>query len=225
MLRALRCAVSGGGQGAITCDRCPTDVRSLRCTSIHRRTAPAGPVWPCEWVRAPSMPRCSPSSSVRRRGPAVGSGQGHAFIPEHCAHLFVPAGVAKDTVLHSLQRWQACGRSEARDQGSWQLGRGHPTRSGEGPRTPAGGRRRGAGSPSERLVSDRLPCVIREYPMVVEGRCEVIPLRAVVSLGGRHTGVTPGEVAHKSLPPASICSTPGEEGKGGAVRDRLPTHF
>ena len=78
VLRALQCAASGGGQGAKTCDNCATDVGSLRCTWIHRRAAPAGPAWPCEGVCVPLMRRCSASSSVLRRGPAGGSGQGHA---------------------------------------------------------------------------------------------------------------------------------------------------
>ena len=38
--------------------------------------------------------------------------------------------------------------------------------------------------PAERFLSDRLPRVVREDPVVLEGRCEVIPRRAGVPLGG-----------------------------------------
>ena len=48
----------------------------------------------------------------------------------------------------------------------------------------------------ERFLPDRLPRVVREYPVVVEGCFEIIPLRAWVPLGGRHRGVTPGGVGH-----------------------------
>ena len=61
--------------------------------------------------------------------------------------------------------------------------------------------------------------------MVVEGRYEVIPLQAGVSLGRCHLGVTPGEVEHKSVPPASIGGAPVEVGQEGTVRDHLPFHL
>ena len=77
VLRALQRAPAGGGQGANTCDRCATDVGSRRCTCIHRRAAPVGPARSCEGACAPSMRPCRASSSVRLRGPAGGSGQGH----------------------------------------------------------------------------------------------------------------------------------------------------
>ena len=60
--------------------------------------------------------------------------------------------------------------------------------------------------------------------MVVEGRYEVIPFRAGVPLGVRHIAVTPGEVAYKSFPSASISVAPVEEGKQGAVGDPTPPH-
>ena len=69
----------------------------------------------CEGVFGAPMRRCSASSSVRRRAPAGGSGQGHTATREHCAHLLVPVGVAQDTVSHSPQRWQVPGRWEPRD--------------------------------------------------------------------------------------------------------------
>ena len=56
-------------------------------------------------------------SSVRRRGPAPRPGHGQAATWEHCVHLLVPVGVAEDTLSHSPQRWQECGRWEAGDQG------------------------------------------------------------------------------------------------------------
>ena len=106
-----------GGQGANTCDRCATEVGSRRCTWIHRRAAPAGPARSCEGTCAPSMRWCKASSSVRLCGPAGGSGQGHAATWEHCAHLLAPVGAAGDTVSHSPQNRQVCGRWEGGDQG------------------------------------------------------------------------------------------------------------
>ena len=60
---------------------------------------------------------CKASSSVRLRGPAGGSGQGHAATWEHRAHLLAPIGALEDTVSHSPQTWQVCGRGEAGNQG------------------------------------------------------------------------------------------------------------
>ena len=78
---------------------------------------PRGPAWPCQGVRASPMRRCKASSSVRRRGPAGGSGQGHAATWEHRAHLLATMGAPEDTMSHSPQRWQVCGRWEAGNQG------------------------------------------------------------------------------------------------------------
>ena len=100
------------------CDRCATDVGSRSCTWIHRRAAPAGPVWPCEGVCASPNRRCNASPSVRLRGPAGGWGQGHAAPWEQSAHLLAPIGAAEDTASHSPQRWQVCGRWEAGDRGA-----------------------------------------------------------------------------------------------------------
>ena len=47
------------------------------------------------------------------------------------------------------------------------------------------------------LLPDRLPRVIREHPMVVGGRDEVISLSIGVPLGGRHLGVVSAEVDHE----------------------------
>ena len=66
--------------------------------------------------------------------------------------------------------------------------------------------------PAQCFMSDHLPCVVVEYPVVVQGPYEVIPLQAGMFLGGRHIGVTPGELGHKGVPQASICSAPSEEG-------------
>ena len=86
---------------------------------VHpKEGGPCGPAWLCEGVCTPSMRRCTAPSSLRQRRPAFGSGQGHAATSEHCAHLLVPIGVAEDTVSHSPQSWQVCGRWEAKDQGS-----------------------------------------------------------------------------------------------------------
>ena len=94
------------------------DVGSRRCTWIHRRAAPAGPACSCEGVCAPSMRRRKASSSVRLRGPAGGSGQGHAATWVHRSHLLAPVAAAEDTVSHSPQSRQVCGRWEGGDQGS-----------------------------------------------------------------------------------------------------------
>ena len=63
------------------------------------------------------MRRCRASLSVRLRGPASGSCQGHGATWEHCVHLLVPVGAAEDTVLRSLQRWQVCGSRMCGAQG------------------------------------------------------------------------------------------------------------
>ena len=115
VLRALQRLAAGLGQGTNTRDSCAMDVGSIRCTWIHRRAAPAGPARSCEGACAPSMRRCKASSSVRLRGPAGGSGQGHAATWAHRAHLLAPVDAAEDTVLHSAQSRQVCGRSEGGD--------------------------------------------------------------------------------------------------------------
>ena len=60
------------------------------------------------------MRRCKASSSVRLRGPAGGSGQGHAATGAHRAHLLAPVDAAEDTVSHSPQSrqvfWEVGGR-------------------------------------------------------------------------------------------------------------------
>ena len=78
---------------------------------------------------------------------------------------------------------------------------------------------------AERSLPDRLPCVGGEYPVVMQGRYEVNPLRAGVSLGGRHIGVTSDEVGHKSVPSASLCDAPVGEGQQGVVCNHLPSHL
>ena len=78
---------------------------------------PAGPARLCEGVCAPPIRRHKASSSMRLCGPAGGSGHEHAATWEHCAHLLAPVGAAEDTVSHSPQRWQVCGRWEGGDQG------------------------------------------------------------------------------------------------------------
>ena len=113
----LQSTAAGGGQGANTCDRCATDAGCRRCTWIHRREARAGPARLCEGACAPLTRRCKASFSVRLCGPAGGSGQGHVATWEHCVHLLAPGGAAEDTVSHSPQRWQVCGRWEGGDQG------------------------------------------------------------------------------------------------------------
>ena len=139
VLWALQSAAAGGGQGANTCGRCTTDVGSRRCTWIHRSAAPAG-------VCASPMRRCKASYSVRLRGPTGCSGQGHAATWEHRAHLLAPSGAAEDTVSHSLQRWQVCGRWEAGDQGLRRRSQRSSHRWRRGPGALVGGRGRGVDS-------------------------------------------------------------------------------
>ena len=62
--------------------------------------------------------------------------------------------------------------------------RGCPTFGKGGPRVPAGGRGNGVGSLYRPSSAGQLPPVVGEYPMVVEGRNEVIPGRAGVSARG-----------------------------------------
>ena len=66
------------------------------------------------------MRRSSTSSSLCRHGAADGLDQGQASTLEHCVHVLMPVVVAEDTVSHSPQRWQVCGRWEAGDRGSRQ---------------------------------------------------------------------------------------------------------
>ena len=76
----------------------------------------------------------------------------------------------------------------------------------------------------ERFLSGCLPLVVRGYAAVVEGRFKVIPVRVGLSLRGRHIGVASGEVAHKSVPSASIRGAPVEEGRQDAVGNHLSSH-
>ena len=46
-----------------------------------------------------------------------------------------------------------------------------------------------------------------------------------MSLGGRHKGVTSGDLGHKSVPRASICGALVEEGQQAAVCDPLSSHL
>ena len=135
VLRALQNVAAGWGQGANTCDRCATDVGFRRCTWIHRRAAPAGPAHSCEGTCAPSMRRCKASSSVRLCGIAGGLGKGYAATWEHWPHLLAPIGAAEDTVSHSPQSRQVCGRWEGGDQGPRWRGQTSSHLCQRGPRT------------------------------------------------------------------------------------------
>ena len=81
--------------------------------------------------------------------------------------------------------------------------------------------------PTERFLSDRLPRVAREDPVVVEGCHEVIPRRARMSLGGGgcYIRVAPGGVGHNCFRLALVRSVPVEEGQQGALLDGLPPHL
>ena len=168
------------------------------------------------------MRRCSASSSVRRRGPAGGSGQGHAASGSTARTCSTrPRGGGHRVAL------------PAEVAGVWEVGgRGPGVKAAKPDFVPplAKGatefQQAGADTaplvPTERFLPDRLQRVVGEYPVVVEGRYEVIPHRAGVSLGGCHIGVMIGEVGHKSVPPAPVCGALVQEGQHGAVRDRLP---
>ena len=127
---------------------------------------------------------CRASSSVRLRGPAGGSGQGHAATWTHRAHLLAPVDAAEDTVSFPRGAGRCVGGGRAATKGRDGGARGRPTSVGGGPGSPAGGRGHGAGSPCERLPLDLPSRVVRENPVVVEGGDEVVPSRAVVPLGG-----------------------------------------
>ena len=225
MLRALQRAASGAGQGANMCDKCATDVGSLSCTCIHRRTAPAGPARPCEAVCAPAMRRCSAFSSVRRRRPVGGSGQGHAATWEHCAHLLVPVGVAGYRVALPAE---VAGVREVGGRGPGVKAAEPeivPTLAKGAPELEQAGADAAPVVLTEGFLSDRLPCVFGEYPAVVEGRNQVIAHRAGVPLWGRHIGVTPAEPGHKSVPQASFNGAPSGEVQQGVVRNHLRPHL
>ena len=114
--------------------------------SPKKGSAP-GPARSCEGACAPSMRRCRASSSVRLRGPAGGSGQGHMATWAHGAHLLAPVDAAEDTVSHSRRAGRCAGGGRAATKGRDGGARGRPTSVGGGPGSPAGGRGRGAGSP------------------------------------------------------------------------------
>ena len=177
---------SGRGKGANRRDRFVTDVGSRMRTWIHRRAAPAGLAGPCEGVCASSMRRCNASSFVRLRELTGSSGQRHANTGEHRAHLLAPVSAAEDTMSHYLQRWQVCRRWEASDQGSsWRSQRSsHLWQRGFFEFQQAGADTESVVS-TEQFLPDRLPRVVTEDPMVVEGCDEVIP---------RREGMLPGRV-------------------------------
>ena len=68
--------------------------------------------------------------------------------------------------------------------------------------------------PAKRLLSDLLPRVTRENPVVVEGGDEVIPRQASVPLGGGcHIHVAPGGLGHQRAPLALARGVPVMEGQ------------
>ena len=161
------------------------------------------------------MRRCKAPSSVRLCGPARGSSQGYAATWEHCAHLVVPVGAAEDTVSHSPQSRQVCGRWEGRRP------RAEMAEPEVVPPLPEGVpdlQQAGADAapvvPAERLPLDLLPRVVRENPVVVKGGDEVFPRRPGLPPGGGcHIHVAPGEVGRQHIPPAPVCGVPVEEGQ------------
>ena len=119
-----------------------------------------------------------------------------------------PAGLRLRTGEEALQR-----RMEGTSSHRWR----------RGPRSSSWrARRRRRLSLLSVSLPDRLPRVVREYPVVVEGRYEVISRRAGVPLGDRHIGVTPGEVGHKSVPPAPVRGAQVGEVQLGAICGHLP---
>ena len=174
-----------------------------------------GPARLCEGACAPSMRRCRASSSVRLRGAAGGSGQGQAASWAHCGHLLAPVHAAEDTVSHSPQSRQVCGRWEGDNQASrWRSQRSfHLCQEGV-PDLQQAGADAAPVVPAERLLLDLLPRVVRENPVVMEGGNEVVPRRAGLPLGGGcHVHVAPGEVGRQRIPLAPVCGVPVEEGQ------------
>ena len=173
MLRALQCAASGGGQGANTCDKCATDLGSLRCTWIHKRgglhTLDASLQRLLFRVRARArrwLGRGERGHLGALRAPVAARRRGG----EH--HVALPAEVAGAREVGG----QGPGVEAAEPEILQLLAKGVPEI-------------QQAGADAAPVIStkqfspDRLPCVVREYPVVVEGCYEVIPRRAVVPLG------------------------------------------
>ena len=172
------------------------------------------------------MRRCRASSSVRLRGPAGGSGQGHAATWAHRAHLLAPVDAAEDTVsefpAESAGVWEVGGRRPEVEMAEPEV---VPPLSEGVPDLQQAGADVAPVVLAKRLPLDLLPRVLGEDPVVVEGGDEVVPRRAGVPLGGaRHVHVAPGEVGRQRLPSAPVRGVPVEEGQRGAVRDCLPLH-
>ena len=95
-----------------------------RATGAQRMWGPAGtrgstegqrPRGPLVRVRGCVPPRCA---SVGPPPLCACAGHGHAATWAHRAHLLAPVDAAEDTVSHSPQSRQVCGRWEGGDQGS-----------------------------------------------------------------------------------------------------------
>ena len=185
------------------------EVGSRRCTWIHRRAAPAGPACSCEGVCAPSMRRRKASSSVRLRGPAGGSGQGHAATWVHRSHLLAPVAAAEDTESAGVR--EVGGRRPRVEMAEPEV---VPPLSEGVPDLQQAGADAAPVVLAKRLPLDLLPRVAGEDPVVVEGGDEVVPRRAGVPLGGaRHVHVAPGEVGRQRVPLAPVRGVPVEEGQ------------
>ena len=197
-----------------TCDESATDMGSLRCTWIDTRAAPAGPARLCEGVCVPSMRRCSPflfRAPTRARG-WLGPGA-HGHLEALCALVGARrCGGGYRVALPAEVRglWEVGGQGPGMEAAEPEIVRPLAKGASELPQV---GAEVALVVSAERFLSDRLPCVVGDYPVVAEGRYEVIPIWVGVSLPARHIGVTSGEFGHKSVPSASICAAPVDEGQ------------
>ena len=132
------------------------------------------------------MRPCGASSSLRRRGPAGGSGQGHTATREHRSHLLMPVCEAEDTMLQPRRVGRRAGGGRPGTRGPGGVARGCRLGAEGVPELQQAGADVAQVIRAESFLSDRLPCVVREYLVVVGGRFEVIhagqgcPLGAVI---------------------------------------------
>ena len=160
-LRAVQCAASGGGQGANTCDKCATDVGSLRCTWAPQKGGPRGArltmrgglralgaVLPCLLSRAPVRARGWVGPGARGnlaalRAPVGARGRGGGYcvpLPAEVAGVQEVAGrgPAVEAREPEIVPALAKGASELQQVGV--------------DTAPV--------VPTERFLSDHLPCVV-----------------------------------------------------------------
>ena len=142
--------------------------------------------------------RCSASPPRAGAGPGVARARGTRPPGSNACTCLCPS-VRRKTPGQTPRRGGRCvggGRPHARGRGG--RATGHPIVGGEGASEPPQ-----TGADAAPVVSvERIrpvcpPCIIRDNPQVVEGRYDIIQLRAGVPLGGCHMGVMAGERAHQ----------------------------